>query len=46
MVYVEIFRNIPLLLVMFFLYQGVLSVLPVPRDSIILPFGSYLNSRG
>jgi general L-amino acid transport system permease protein len=46
MVYVEIFRNIPPLLVIFFWYLGVLSVLPAPRDSIVLPFGSYLNSRG
>ncbi len=46
MVYVEIFRNIPPLLVIFFWYLGVLSVLPAPRDSIGLPFGSYLNSRG
>ncbi len=45
-VYVEVFRNIPPLLVIFFWYFGVLSVLPLPRDSIELPFGSYLNSRG
>lgn len=45
-VYVEIFRNIPPLLVIFFWYLGVLSVLPLPRDSIDLPLGSYLNSRG
>ena len=46
MVYVEVFRNIPPLLVIFFWYLGVLSVLPAPRDSIELPFSSYLNSRG
>jgi general L-amino acid transport system permease protein len=46
MIYVEIFRNIPPLLVIFFWYLGVLSILPAPRDSIGLPFGSYLNSRG
>ena len=45
-VYVETFRNIPPLLVIFFWYLGVLSVLPLPRDSYHLPFGSYLNSRG
>ncbi|MGO4840001.1 ABC transporter permease subunit, partial [Rhizobiaceae sp. 2RAB30] len=45
-VYVEVFRNIPPLLVIFFWYLGVLSVLPLPRDSIELPFGTYLNSRG
>ncbi|MBI1620393.1 amino acid ABC transporter permease [Aquamicrobium zhengzhouense] len=46
MVYVELFRNIPPLLVIFFWYLGVLSVLPGPRDSISLPFSSYLNNRG
>lgn len=45
-VYVEIFRNIPPLLVIFFWYFGVLSVLPLPRDSIHLPLGAFLNSRG
>ncbi len=45
-VYVQVFRNIPPLLVIFFWYLGVLSVLPLPRDSYHLPFGSYLNSRG
>ncbi|MEI5677392.1 MULTISPECIES: amino acid ABC transporter permease [unclassified Mesorhizobium] len=45
-VYVEVFRNIPPLLVIFFWYFGVLSVLPPPRDSIHLPFGSFLNGRG
>src|SRR5690554_1099191 len=45
-VYVEVFRNIPPLLVIFFWYLGVLSVLPGPRDSLELPFSSYLNNRG
>lgn len=45
-VYVEVFRNIPPLLVIFFWYSGVLAVLPAPRDSIHLPFGSFLNQRG
>ncbi len=45
-VYVEIFRNIPPLLVIFFWYSGVLAVLPVVRESIGLPFGSFLNQRG
>jgi general L-amino acid transport system permease protein len=45
-VYVELFRNIPPLLVIFFWYLGVLALLPLPRDSFVLPFGSYLNSRG
>ncbi|AZN99143.1 amino acid ABC transporter permease [Mesorhizobium sp. M9A.F.Ca.ET.002.03.1.2] len=46
MVYVEVFRNIPPLLVIFFWYSGVLAVLPIPRESINLPFGSFLNQRG
>lgn len=45
-VYVEVFRNIPPLLVIFFWYMGVLALLPAVRDSIGLPFGSYLNQRG
>lgn len=46
LVYVEVFRNIPPLLVIFFWYFGVLSVLPLPRESIDLPLGSYINARG
>ena len=45
-VYVEVFRNIPPLLVILFWYQGVLALLPNVRDSLGLPFGSYLNNRG
>ena len=45
-VYVEVFRNIPPLLVILFWYQGVLAVLPGVRESLELPFGSYLNNRG
>ncbi|MBC2884862.1 amino acid ABC transporter permease [Ochrobactrum sp. CM-21-5] len=45
-VYVEIFRNIPPLLVIFFWYFGVLSVLPQARESLSLPLGTYLNNRG
>jgi general L-amino acid transport system permease protein len=44
--YVELFRNIPPLLVIFFWYFGVLSILPQPRESLELPFGSWLNNRG
>ena len=44
--YVEIFRNIPPLLVIFFWYKGVISVLPQARESLELPLGSYLNNRG
>jgi general L-amino acid transport system permease protein len=45
-VYVEVFRNIPPLLVIFFWYLGVLAILPQPRDSINLPFGALLSNRG
>ncbi|TPW29397.1 amino acid ABC transporter permease [Martelella alba] len=45
-VYVEIFRNIPPLLVIFFFYTGVLSILPSPRESLELPLDMYLNNRG
>ncbi|MDI6026362.1 amino acid ABC transporter permease [Corticibacterium sp. UT-5YL-CI-8] len=45
-VYVEVFRNIPPLLVIFFWYLGVLAILPQPRESFHLPFGSLLSNRG
>lgn len=45
-VYVELFRNIPPLLVILFWYQGVLALLPGVKQSYDLPFGSYLNTRG
>ena len=45
-VYVEIIRNVPLLLWLLFLYKAVLSVLPVPRNAIIFPLGTALSNRG
>ncbi len=45
-IYVEVFRNIPPLLVIFFWYKGVISALPQARESLELPFSSYLNNRG
>ncbi len=45
-VYVEVFRNIPPLLVIFFWYSGVLATLPQVRDSLKLPFSMFLNNRG
>jgi general L-amino acid transport system permease protein len=45
-VYVEVFRNIPPLLVIFFWYSGVLSSLPQVRESLQLPFSMFLNNRG
>jgi general L-amino acid transport system permease protein len=44
--YVETFRNIPLLLQIFFWYFGVLRTLPMPRESIELFRAIFLNNRG
>lgn len=45
-VYIETFRNIPLLLQIFFWYFAVLQALPNPRDSISLGEAIFLNVRG
>jgi general L-amino acid transport system permease protein len=45
-VYVEVVRNVPLLLQLFFWYFAVLKSLPVPRQSYVLPIGGFLNVRG
>jgi general L-amino acid transport system permease protein len=45
-VYVEVIRNIPLLLQLFFWYNAVLKPLPAPKQSLALPGGIYLNNRG
>jgi len=45
-VYVEVFRNIPPLLVIFFWYKGVLSLLPDVKQSIGLPLSVYVSNRG
>jgi general L-amino acid transport system permease protein len=45
-VYVETIRNVPVLLWLLFLYKAVLSVLPLPRNAIALPFGATLSNRG
>jgi general L-amino acid transport system permease protein len=44
--YVEVLRNLPLLLQLFFWYFAVLKNLPGPRESIPLPAGASLNVRG
>jgi len=44
--YVELVRNIPLLLQLLFWYNVVLKPLPAPKASIALPGGIYLNNRG
>jgi general L-amino acid transport system permease protein len=46
MVYVEVMRNIPLLLQLLFWYVAVLSQLPAPRNSIEFGGGFFLNARG
>ncbi|QDZ10040.1 amino acid ABC transporter permease [Devosia ginsengisoli] len=45
-VYVETIRNIPLLLQLFFWYFAVLKAMPSVRESILLPFDSFINQRG
>ncbi|WP_297482890.1 amino acid ABC transporter permease [uncultured Photobacterium sp.] len=44
--YIEIFRNIPLLLQIFFWYFAVLQVLPSPRQSLQFGESIFLNVRG
>ncbi|HET7685150.1 MAG TPA: ABC transporter permease subunit [Candidatus Limnocylindria bacterium] len=45
-VYVEIIRNTPLLVQLFFIYFVVLLQLPQVRDTIALPGSVFLNQRG
>jgi general L-amino acid transport system permease protein len=44
--WVEVFRNIPPLLIIFIWYFGVLRLLPSPRDSIKIEGVMLLNNRG
>jgi general L-amino acid transport system permease protein len=44
--YVEIIRNIPLLLQLLFWYNAVLKALPAMRESLSIPGGGFLNNRG
>lgn len=44
--YIEIFRNIPLLLQIFFWYFAVLQVLPSPKQSLQFGESIFLNIRG
>jgi len=47
LIYVEVFRNLPLLLVILFWYFGILQqILPSVRESFVLPFHIYINQRG
>ncbi|MCY4190369.1 MAG: ABC transporter permease subunit, partial [Rhodospirillaceae bacterium] len=45
-VYVEVFRNVPLLLQIFFWYHAVLKTLPGPRQSLSMLEIFFLNNRG
>jgi general L-amino acid transport system permease protein len=45
-IYVEVIRNLPLLLQLLFWYNAVLKVLPEMRDSLMIPGGGFLNNRG
>ncbi|PSU49392.1 amino acid ABC transporter permease [Photobacterium frigidiphilum] len=44
--YIEIFRNIPLLLQIFFWYFAVLQALPSPRQSLSIGESLFINVRG
>lgn len=44
--YVEVLRNLPLLLQLLFWYNAVLAALPDPRASLHLAPGVWLNARG
>ncbi|MGE0765987.1 MAG: amino acid ABC transporter permease [Hyphomicrobiaceae bacterium] len=45
-IYVEIARNVPLLLQLFVWYFALIPQLPLPRQSWQLPAGAVLNNRG
>lgn len=45
-IYVEVLRNIPLLLILFFTYGVVLAALPTPRQSLHWGASVFLNNRG
>lgn len=44
--YIEIIRNVPLLVILFFLYFAVFQKLPSVQESITWPGPIYLNQRG
>ncbi|HEX2725550.1 MAG TPA: amino acid ABC transporter permease [Beijerinckiaceae bacterium] len=46
MIYVEVVRNVPLLLQLLFWYNAVLAPLPSPRESINVAGSFFLNNRG
>src|ERR1700727_152191 len=44
--YVELIRNVPLLLQLLFWYNAVLKALPELRGTVALPGGGFFNNRG
>jgi general L-amino acid transport system permease protein len=44
--YVEVVRNVPLLLQLLVWYVAVLRALPMPQDAMALPGGAHLDTRG
>jgi general L-amino acid transport system permease protein len=46
LIYIEIHRNIPLLVLLFLWYFPVFNNLPAVSESIVLPGPTYLNGRG
>lgn len=46
MVYVEVIRNLPLLLQLLFWYNAVITPLPAPRQSISVADAIFINNRG
>jgi general L-amino acid transport system permease protein len=46
LVYIELMRNTPLLLQLFFWYNAVLKSLPGPKQSLSLDGAAFLNNRG
>ncbi|MBK0329028.1 ABC transporter permease subunit [Rhodobacteraceae bacterium F11138] len=45
-IYVETLRNLPLLLILFFVYTVVLASFPHPREAIEIAEGYYISKRG
>ncbi len=45
-IYVEVLRNVPLLLILFFTYSIALATLPVPKKSLAPFQGFFFNNRG
>lgn len=44
--YVELVRNVPLLLQLFVWYVAVLRALPMPQEAVAMPGGVYADTRG